>query len=74
MPYKTSLSFVVIYQGQLIFKWPSALSKIGLIEYTHNIHRVASCAKDSFVKQLHIKKGTLLLKIRTKLFNLLCDS
>lgn len=58
MQYKTSLSFVVIYQGQVTFKWPSALSKIRLklIEYTHNIQRVASCAKYSFVNQLHIIK------------------
>lgn len=56
--YKTSLSFVVIYQGQVTFKWPSALSEIGLerIEHTHNIHRVASRARDSFINQLHINK------------------
>lgn len=72
MRYKTGLSFVVIYQWQVTFKWPSALSKIGLrlIEYTHYIHRVASCAKDSFVKSYILGKDTLLLKIRTYFFNL----
>lgn len=74
MQYKTGLSFVVIYQGQVTFKWPSALSKIGLklreyarIQYTewHLGPRIHLSTSYILIKDM------LILKIRTHLFNLM---